>query len=403
MIGQYAHGNEPSHANAWLYHYAGRPGASAARVSRILGELYGDTPDGLSGNEDCGQMSSWYVMSAIGLYPACPCSDEYLVGVPLFDRVTLHLDDGRDFVIRAPGATGPGGPRFVASARLGGAPLARSYLRHGEIVGGGRLDLTLGAEPGERWGVAPEDRPRSRAGGERVLAAPFARAASDTFGERLTVALDDAEPGASIRFAPEAGMPREDWPIYREPLVLTAGARLRFVASKGDLSSPVVEAMFHRIPNDWKVSVAGVPNPQYTAGGPEALIDGLRGTDDWRTGGWQGYQYADFEATVDLGRERVVHRAGAGFLQDIGSWIWMPGRVTVSVSADGRAYREAGWTESGVADDERGVIRAALLVPVDGAAVRYVRIRARNYGAIPAWHPGHGDGAFIFVDEILID
>ena len=90
---------------AWLYHYAGRPDRSAERVRRDPRRRSTPaTPDGLSGNEDCGQMSSWYVFGAMGLYPVCPCTDEYVIGVPLFERVTLHLDDERVFVIRAEGA-----------------------------------------------------------------------------------------------------------------------------------------------------------------------------------------------------------------------------------------------------------------------------------------------------------
>jgi len=129
LIGQYAHGNEPSHHMAWLYHYTGRPDASARRVRQILDQLYTAEPDGLSGNEDCGQMSSWYVLAAIGLYPVTPCSDQYLLGVPLFEKVTLNLESGQAFTI---GARGAGD--YIESATLNGAPLTRSFLRHSEIA-----------------------------------------------------------------------------------------------------------------------------------------------------------------------------------------------------------------------------------------------------------------------------
>ena len=91
LIGQYAHGNEPSHHVAWLYHYAGRPDQSARRIDRIRRDMYTAEPDGLIGNEDCGQMSSWYVFGAMGLYPVCPGSDEYVIGTPLFDRVSIDV------------------------------------------------------------------------------------------------------------------------------------------------------------------------------------------------------------------------------------------------------------------------------------------------------------------------
>jgi hypothetical protein len=401
LIGQYAHGNEPSHHMAWLYHYAGRPDLSGGRVREILDALYTPAPDGLSGNEDCGQMSSWYALSAVGLYQVCPCSDEYAVGRPLFDLVSIRIDGGKRFTTRV---QNPGqGLSEIVAASLNGRPLQRSFLRHGEIAGGGDLVLTLGAEPGPHWGTAPGDRPRTSGGGDRVTAAPFVRGESDRFRERLSVELVSADEGAEIRYTLDPERPEGKWQVYREPLFLRESSRVRFVAGQGDHRSPVVEATFHRIPHDWTIQVASVPNSQYTAGGPEALIDGLRGREDWRTGDWQGYQYTDFQATVDLGEKRYLIRAGAGFLQDVRSWIWMPAEVVISVSDDGTDFREVARLTSGVPDDEDDVVIRDLVADLDGVEARYLRISARTYGTIPDWHPGHGDGAFVFIDEILVD
>jgi predicted alpha-1,2-mannosidase len=419
LIGQYAHGNEPSHHMAWLYHYAGRPDLTARRVRQILDTLYAAAPDGLSGNEDCGQMSSWYVLGAMGLYPVCPGSDEYVVTSPIFDRIRLHLDGGRQFTIRAGRANE--GVGLVRAAALNGQPLRRSFLRHQEIIAGGELMLTLTARPGSSWGAAPADRPRSSGGGERVLAAPFVRSEGDRFRGSLSVALTSADAGAVIRYALEpvplasasrAGVdsgslersPRATgWQPFREPIVVRDSSRLRFVAEQGDRRSPVVEALLHRIPNDWRIGISSVPNSQYTAGGPDALIDGLRGQKNWRTGDWQGYQYSDFEATVDLGEVRPIRRAGAGFLQDVRSWIWMPSEVVLSVSTDGIRFREAVRLGVDIPEDEYGVIIRDWLADLGGIEARYLRVLARNYGTIPDWHPGSGDGAFIFIDEILVE
>jgi len=169
------------------------------------------------------------------------------------------------------------------------------------------------------------------------------------------------------------------------------------------MRSPVVEAYLHRLPNDWKVALAGIPNPQYRAGGPQALIDGLRGDANWRTGGWLGFQQTDFSVTVDLGKRQPLRRAGASFLQDQRSWIWMPSEVIVSVSDDGLRFKPVARLSSEVAADAQGVILRSLVAKIDGTVARYVRIHAKNFGAIPDWHPGAGDNAFIFVDEILID
>ena len=103
-IGQYAHGNEPSHHVAWLYHFAGRPDKSAARVDRIRRDFYTPRPDGLIGNEDCGQMSSWYVFAALGLYPVSPGSDQYVIVPPLFAEASVEMDSGDTFRVRRRGA-----------------------------------------------------------------------------------------------------------------------------------------------------------------------------------------------------------------------------------------------------------------------------------------------------------
>ena len=151
MIGQYAHGNEPSHHIAYLYSFAGAPWKTQERVRDILDTQYRDEPDGISGNEDCGQMSAWYVLSALGFFPANPASGVYVIGSPLFPRAEVQVGEGRTFTVVAEGAS-PGN-RYVQSASLDGEPMIRGYLHHWEVVGGGELTLVMGPEPNQEWGA----------------------------------------------------------------------------------------------------------------------------------------------------------------------------------------------------------------------------------------------------------
>ena len=137
----------------------------------------------------------------------------------------------------------------------------------------------------------------------------------------------------------------------------------------------------------------------YTAGGDEGLIDGARGSLNWRTGGWQGYQDTDFEAVLDLLKERPLTRIGAGFLQDARAWIWMPTDVEFYVSSDGVDFSPAGSLTCQVGTDDMSVQIWDAEVPVERSA-RYVKVIARNLGVIPAWHPGAGGLPIIFVDEL---
>jgi predicted alpha-1,2-mannosidase len=155
----YDHGNEPSHHNAYLYDYAGAPWKTQQRVRQVMDEQYLDSAAGLAGNDDCGQMSAWYVISALGFYAVAPGTPIYEIGTPLFDEAVIHAPGGRPFTIRAPGAAG--GRQYIQSARLNGKPITRTWISHEEIVRGGELAFTMGSQPNRNWGSRPEDAPPS--------------------------------------------------------------------------------------------------------------------------------------------------------------------------------------------------------------------------------------------------
>lgn len=152
MIGQYAHGNEPSHHISHLYNYVGQPWKTEKLVDSILQTLYLNNPDGLSGNEDCGQMSAWYVLNAMGFYSVAPGNPVYSIGRPLFNSATINLENGKSFKIEA--ADNSGENKYIQSATLNGAALNTPFFKHDDIVKGGTLVLKMGPEPNTKWGVA---------------------------------------------------------------------------------------------------------------------------------------------------------------------------------------------------------------------------------------------------------
>jgi len=149
LIGQYAHGNEPSHHVIFLYNYVNEPWKTADLIHQVRSTLYTHRPDGLCGNEDCGQMSAWYIFAAMGLYPVDPLTSEYEVTTPLFERLTLHLENGRTFTISAPGLSST--RRYIQSAQLNGRPLDRSHITYTQLMQGGELVLTLTDQRGVVW------------------------------------------------------------------------------------------------------------------------------------------------------------------------------------------------------------------------------------------------------------
>ncbi|HLP52162.1 MAG TPA: GH92 family glycosyl hydrolase [Chitinophagales bacterium] len=157
MIGQYVHGNEPSHQIAYEYNYAGQPWKTQAMVRRIMNEMYHDKPDGLSGNEDCGQMSAWYIFSALGFYPVCPGSEQYAIGSPVVDKASIHLENGNHFSI----TVNDNQPKnvYISSVKLNGSDYAKSYLTYTDITNGGTLEINMSAEPNKNWGSGEGDVP----------------------------------------------------------------------------------------------------------------------------------------------------------------------------------------------------------------------------------------------------
>ena len=158
-MGQYAHGNEPIHHMIYLYDFVGQPWKAQSRARQVMSLLYQATPDGFCGDEDTGQTSAWYVFSAIGFYPVCPGDPNYLMGSPLFDKVTLTLKGGKTFTITA-NNNGPQKP-YIQSAELNGDSFDKVYLSQEEIMRGGELKLLMNSAPNEKWAVKPESRPPS--------------------------------------------------------------------------------------------------------------------------------------------------------------------------------------------------------------------------------------------------
>lgn len=159
LVGQYAHGNEPSHHAAYLYNYAGQPWKTQEMVARIKREMYTAAADGLCGNEDYGQMSAWYLLSALGFYPVTPAGDYYVIGTPTFKEVSVSLANGSKLVIKAPEVSMEN--IYIQSATFNGEPYTKSYITVEDANKGGVLEFVMGPEPNPSWGSSPEDRPVS--------------------------------------------------------------------------------------------------------------------------------------------------------------------------------------------------------------------------------------------------
>jgi predicted alpha-1,2-mannosidase len=158
-MGNYAHGNQPIQHMIYLYNYAGEPWKAQQHVRDVMDKMYNANPDGYCGDEDNGQTSAWYVFSAMGFYPVCPGSNEYVIGSPLFGDMTIHLENGKKVSIKAAG-NNPTSP-YIQKMTLNGATCDRNYLTHDELNSGADIQFTMGATPNTTRGTKPESAPYS--------------------------------------------------------------------------------------------------------------------------------------------------------------------------------------------------------------------------------------------------
>lgn len=401
LIGQYAHGNEPSHHMAYLYNFVGKPSKTQDVVRRIMEELYTDQPDGLCGNEDCGQMSAWYVLSSLGIYPVTPGTEDYAIGFPLFDKVTLRIGDER-FKISCLGKNDD--QYYIQRMRLNDQPYDFSYIRHSDIVSGGHLVFEMGPRPGEKWGREPLSRPVTGITDELITPVPYFKAPGKTFKDKISVYLMDVNGVADIYYSFQSRSPsRRNGKLFKDTIRLknTLAIHARAYSDEA-LPSKTASAQFLKLKHDYRVSIKYPYSSQYTAGGNLALVDMIKGGTNFRTGAWQGYQGVDLDVVIDLGRVVPINEISVRFLEDQNAWIFLPREVVFEVSKRPYDYKTIAIItndspertyEPEIKEFSRDYLR------LKG---RYVKVKARNIGTCPPWHKGAGGKAWIFADEIEI-
>lgn len=398
LIGQYAHGNEPSHHIAYLYNYVQQPEKTQYYVDRIRNEFYTNAPDGLIGNEDCGQMSAWYVLSSLGFYPVCPGEASYSIGTPAFTSATIHLENGKNFIINAPKAGGD--YIYVQSASINEGPLTYPKLQHADIMKGSTLEFVLSnsASSGLK-GDTTSARMRY------MPQPPLIQVSSSIFTDSVIVNIIAMDSTDALIYQTHGDVPLIKPINYTAPLVFHKDVMVKSMAKTSTGSAGYVStAVLKKVPANFKVEYQTSYDNQYTGGGSLALIDGMRGGDDFRMGKWQGWQGQDMQVMLDLGSVQEISSAGGGFLQDVRSWIFMPSTLEVYVSEDGVQFNMGAMVRNTVPAnnyDSKEVQEMSVKFAAPIKA-RYIMFTARNAGPVPTWHPGAGGKSWVFCDEIWV-
>lgn len=366
LIGQYAQGNEPSHHMAYLYNYVGKPEKAKQKVHYILNEFYKNAPDGLIGNEDCGQMSAWYVLSSMGIYQVTPGLPKWSVTEPYFEKIKVNFEDGTSKSIT----------KSTPVKEL--AALGMSKARVLQV-----------------------------SGFSSFVPVPVIEAESKSFSDQLRIELSWPLPLSNdkpIYYRIITDNNKEPFQAYTKPFSIDKSSTIEAYARYGFVGlSDTISASFFKKPNDYTIAIKSVYNKQYHAGGPEGLIDGILGNENWRKGDWQGYQGQDFEAVIDLQKETSINIIKGRFLQDSRSWILMPAKVEYYASNDGKTFILISTVNNDVQPQDTTTQIKSFDAALKDIKARYIKVKAYNFGTLPQWHQGAGGEAFIFVDEITVE
>jgi len=417
LIGQYAHGNEPSHHIAYLYNYTVHPEKGQKIIKQICDSFYINAPDGLIGNEDCGQMSAWYVLSASGFYPVSPGRPEYYSGLCLFDSAFYNLKKDKHLEIHSDQNVGDQlfeVYRILDTFSINGKWVMDgdffqsrpSRILHQYLVDGGTFIFINENRLGGMFDVENE-----------ILLAeltypetPLIKGES-IFENETVITLKSIDSNYKIRYKLNEN---NEWLSYSDPFLIRKTTEVYaqsiypkdtfYIDDAGEYIafgfSPTISATFYKKPNNWTCTSSIPPNSQYTGGGKDALIDGINGTVNWQAGRWQGYQNEVVTFDLDFKEKRKVSTVSASFVSDARSWILMPSKV--EVYSEGKLIGSQSYVVDAFTE---GNFLETITVELD-PKVKMDKLQVRIYsaGRLPKGHPGFtmdGD-SFFFVDELKI-
>ena len=402
LIGQYAHGNEPSHHMAYLYPFAGMHHRTVELVDSIRSTLYSPLPDGLSGNEDCGQMSAWYVWSALGMYPVTPGSDQLILGTPLFNRATVTPRKGA-IANDALAIVKSGSGNYVRRAHIQGNELP-PHITKEALRMGGPLVFACQDEPSE-FGADASDWPIERWDESGFIPVPVIHAPR-TFKTTCTVSIstesNDPYP-TQYQLMPdtEAAPEASGWVDYTGPFTVQSSTIILARTVRTNQTSSTVQHALKQVNHPYMLELDIPLSNQYAAGGDQALIDGIEGGNQYQTGDWQGFWGTDISGVIDLKQLKRIKGVQVGALRDIRPWIFLPKRVAISCSQDGEQWIPFGETRHAIDQSDETPIRHTFEISGNTTA-RYLRFDVANHGLLPDGHLGAGNPSWVFLDEISI-
>ena len=407
LIGQYAHGNEPSHHIAYLYDYTNSQHKTQYMVNKIMNEFYSNQPDGLIGNEDCGQMSAWYVFSALGFYPVNPSSNKFMLGSPQFDYAKINLDNGKYFVLNTKNKNDKNfyiksvGVKYKNQNEM--AVWSNPSIDYNTFSNIDYLNFEMNDTPTNSLNQEIKEASISKLFATNLILNPVIHSDGMSFVDSQQISITSNQENTNYYYTLDGYLPNISSTFYKGPFVIDSSATVNAIAidTKGN-ESFVTTALFKKLSHVWDVASNTKYMKSYDGGGELGLVDEIHGTTNWRMGNWQGYQNDNLDVVVDLKASNSISEVDISFLQDTRSWVIMPKSVKVEVSDDGRNFVKVYEDSNYVNAKDYEVQIKNVNSKFESQRVRYVRVIATQYGKLPEWHQGYGGDSIIFVDEIEI-
>ena len=412
FIGKYGHGDEPSHHMPYLYNHALQPWKGQVLVRKIMNDFYTDKPDGLVNNEDLGQMSAWYIFSALGFYPVNPAALVYEIGSPKVEEATINLENGKTFKVVAHNNNKQN--VYIQSAILNGKRLEKTYITHSQIMNGGKLEFVMDKEPNKNWANYSAASSKSKVQLEdkskiaQVLPAPYDSNEKSVFHDKLKIRLSCKDRDPQIYYTLNGTDPNSGSKRYTEPFYLTKTTRLKAIAidEKQNRGIPMDRSYYKTIDlngndSDVEVSLAAAPVSGHETG--QNLVDGELETTYQGDKNWSVWNGNDMELLIDFGKKKIIESLTASYLDHTVLWIFPPKAIRVYTSTDGQDFNCIARKEEISSSPTFNPFIKRPSLKFSPVQTRFLKVEMENYGEIPKWHKGGGQSARLYVGEIFVN
>jgi hypothetical protein len=347
-------------------------------------------------------MSAWYIFSALGFYPVTPGSNQYIIGAPLFDEASINLENGNTFnIVKKGTGTYVSEVNYAFAKEEQPQAFNTSYINHSLIMKGGTLTFTMSEEPAS-WGTQQEELPHTTIKDHLIISAPFIKSGEIAFAQENSIELASIDTTSTIFYA----LGNDEFKKYTGPIKVSKSTTLHTYAAHQGKKSATITTALYKYDDQLQVTLKHRYANEYSAGGKNAVIDGMKGTLDFRCGAWQGTQNENLDIMIDLGRLKTIREISTQFLKDQRSWIFYPKEVeVVLLDQDKKVVQHKSVTLPVTGPEEISAIEPVNIKFSSNVPVRYVQLKALTSGDLPEWHLGYESQgtAWTFIDEITID